>query len=287
MEDTPGLPPEGRPILSSPAFAAGSHHSMHKETPLPETTNKICTLIKCAFAMGDIKADLLYCIVLLNSLSEHFPHARSIISCDIAASTDALPYTSMKIHQFLENKQSFLENDSCNVFYSLVALTARTKLTKLSNGLLCSNPICKKTSHTIEYCVKSGGGIAGKTLDESIAAHRASTKKKKSGSITLKIPITMKDMNGCAFTVMVNHNSSLVTNQPPEFIGVTYPATTFDEVEYEGWLVTEEEPTTTINWGKYSTPMPDTVFTIEPLAQTGHTRISLEDYPFIVDRSWV
>ncbi|KAF8226336.1 hypothetical protein L208DRAFT_1501050 [Tricholoma matsutake] len=35
--------------------------------------------------MGTVISDLLCCIALLNSLSSHFPHAHSIISCDIAA----------------------------------------------------------------------------------------------------------------------------------------------------------------------------------------------------------
>jgi hypothetical protein len=51
--------------------------------------------------MGDTKADLLCCIALLNSLSEHFPHARSIISRDITTLTESTPYTSKDIRRFL------------------------------------------------------------------------------------------------------------------------------------------------------------------------------------------
>ncbi|KAF8234927.1 hypothetical protein L208DRAFT_1545397, partial [Tricholoma matsutake] len=142
--------------------------------------------------MWDIKPNLLCCIALLNSLSEHFPHACSIISCDIMASTDASPYTSMKICQLLENEQSLLENDVCNDFRPSVALTAHTKPTRPSNRLICSNSTCAKSGHTIEYCIKPGRGMAGKTLTESIAAWRAaSDQKKKPSPITSKIPITM------------------------------------------------------------------------------------------------
>ncbi|KAF8234202.1 hypothetical protein L208DRAFT_1157971, partial [Tricholoma matsutake] len=137
-----------------------------KDTPLPETADKICALIERAFAMGDIKPDLLCCIMLLNSLSEHFPHVHSIISRDITASTDASPYTSMKIHQFLENEQSLLENDVCNDFHPSVTLTAHTKPTRPPNRLICSNSTCGKSGYTIEYCIKPGGGMAGKTLTE-------------------------------------------------------------------------------------------------------------------------
>jgi hypothetical protein len=66
-------------------------------------------LIEHTFSMGDIKDDLLCCITLLNSLSEHFPDACSIISRDIATLTESTPYTSKDIHRFLENEQSLLE----------------------------------------------------------------------------------------------------------------------------------------------------------------------------------
>lgn len=82
-----------------------------KDVPLPKTTEKICTLIERAFAMGDIKADLLCCIALLHSLSDNFPHARSIISRNITALTDAAPYGSKDICLFLDNEQFLLEND--------------------------------------------------------------------------------------------------------------------------------------------------------------------------------
>ncbi|KAF8233884.1 hypothetical protein L208DRAFT_1553889, partial [Tricholoma matsutake] len=69
-------------------------------TPLPEMAEWICMLIEHAFAMGDITSDLLCCITLLNSISSHFPHAHSIISCNIAASMPSAPYTSKNIHFF-------------------------------------------------------------------------------------------------------------------------------------------------------------------------------------------
>ncbi|KAF8230748.1 hypothetical protein L208DRAFT_1473729, partial [Tricholoma matsutake] len=127
---------------------------------LPKTADQICTLIECAFAMGDIKADLFCSIALLNSFSDNFPHACCIISCNIPNSTHKSLYTSNNIHHFLENKQTLLENDQCTENKSYIALAAHTKPQKTSNSLICSNPVCKKTGHTIEFFIKSGGGMA-------------------------------------------------------------------------------------------------------------------------------
>ncbi|KAF8233475.1 hypothetical protein L208DRAFT_1218032, partial [Tricholoma matsutake] len=255
-----------------PTSTTGSFHPMHKGHPPPETADKICTLIERAFAMGDIKPDLLCCIALLNSLSKHFPHAHSIISRDIMASTDASPYTSMKIHQFLENEQSLLENNVCNNFRPSVALTAHIKLTRPPNGLICSNSTCGKSGHTIKYCIKPGEGMAGKTLTELIATWRAaSDQRKKPSPATLKIPVTMKDINGCAFTVMVDHNPSSPATSPPDFVGIACdpaPTSTINEIEYEGWLVVKEQPRTTIDWTKHTAPVDNSTFTVTPLNQT-------------------
>ncbi|KAF8240510.1 hypothetical protein L208DRAFT_1232533, partial [Tricholoma matsutake] len=132
------------------------------ETPLPEMADKICALIDCMFAMGDIKPDLLCCIALLNSLSDNFPHAHSIISRDITASTKESPYTSKDICSFLENEQSLLENDHCMDPWPSVALTTHIKSTRLFNAPVCGNPNCKKMGHLTKYCIKTGGGMCSK-----------------------------------------------------------------------------------------------------------------------------
>ena len=257
-----------------------------KDVPLPETAEKICTLIEHAFAMGNIKADLLCCITLLNSLSDNFPHARSIISCDITATTTASPYGLKDIHLFLENEQSLLENDHRNDSRSHVALTARAKSTKSSNIPTCGNPVCKKTGHMMEYCIKAGGGMAGKTIEESKAARKLALEKKSSGSHTSKIPVTVKDVNRRAFTVMIDSETNPPPILCPEFAGLAcdpIPTATIDEVEYEGWVVIEEEATVTVDWNQYTSAPAGDAFTVEPLNQTGRSQLSLDDYPFIVD----
>ncbi|KAF8232854.1 hypothetical protein L208DRAFT_1270202, partial [Tricholoma matsutake] len=55
------------------------------------------------------------------------------------------------------------------------------------------------------------------------------------------------------------------------------PRTSIDEVEYEGWLATKEEFTTSIDWADNNTPVD------EDALASQHTTISLNDHPFYVN----
>ena len=259
-----------------------------KEIPLPETAEKICTLIERAFAMGNITSDLLCCIALLNSLSSNFPHARSIISRDIATSTSSSPYTSTDIRLFLENEQSLQDTDTRNT-HQPVALAASSKPHRSSGVPTCSN--CKRSGHSNDYCISRGGGMEGKTIDESKAARRAAQDKKRSGTplspSTTKVPVTMQDTGGRVFTVMIDPTAFSTPNLPSTaFAGLAsdpIPSSAIESVEYDGWLATEEETSTSIDWAINQTSPNDNALTVTPLNQTQRTRVNLDNHPFYVD----
>ncbi|KAF8224287.1 hypothetical protein L208DRAFT_1312457, partial [Tricholoma matsutake] len=223
-------------------------------TPLPKTAEKICMLIEWVFAMGSTTPDLLCCIVLLNSLSANFPHAHSIISRDIVALMVSAPYTLKNICLFLENEQSLQENNhNIHNTYSL-ALAISSKPPRLTSAVICSN--CKHPGHIVPYCVSNRGGMEGKTIEESKAVKKLAYEQKKSGNgaakSSPKIPITLKDSAGHAYTVMLD-SSILSTTQavPTKFAGLTsdpLPHTMVEEVEYKEWLMTEEEFSTSVDW---------------------------------------
>lgn len=66
--------------------------------------------------------------------------------------------------------------------------------------VVCSNKMfCGKTGHTIDTCIKPGGGMAGKTLDEAKAAKRtkAGGSSGRSGLHSLsKAYVTLRDSAG-------------------------------------------------------------------------------------------
>ncbi|KIJ25139.1 hypothetical protein M422DRAFT_79215, partial [Sphaerobolus stellatus SS14] len=129
-----------------------------KDTPLPVTAESICKAIDRAYEMGEITQDLLKCIALLSSLTE-FPHLRSIITRDINASTKSNPFTSTQLRNYLDGEQSLLNSDTRGVPDS-IALAAHTK----PPIVVCSN--CKRNGHIATYCVSSGGGMEGKSIEE-------------------------------------------------------------------------------------------------------------------------
>lgn len=93
--------------------------------------------------------------------------------------------------------------------------------------------------------------MAGKTIEETRAAHKLALEKKTPSSSISKILITVKDVNRCAFTVMVDSETTSLSPPHPEFAGLTcnpIPIATIDEAEYDGWVVIEEEPIATVDW---------------------------------------
>jgi hypothetical protein len=128
--------------------------------------------------------------------------------------------------------------------------------------------------------------MAGKTIDESKAARKLMLEKKRQGTDSSKVPVTVKDVNRRAFTIMINSTQVSSPSTTPEFSRLAadpLPMATIDEVEYEGWLVIEEEPVTSVNWNEHHTTAVDDTFTIESSNQSSHSRMSLMDFPFIVD----
>lgn len=133
--------------------------------------------------------------------------------------------------------------------------------------------------------------MAGKTIEESITARKAAHDKgKKTGSSSYpapKVTVTVKDVNGKAFTVMVNSmDLSSQEDETTAFAGIVadpLPTATIKEIEYEGWIIIEEEATTTVDWTHNTSITTKDAFLIEPLNQTHHSPLSTSDHPFIIN----
>ena len=269
-----------------------------KETPLPETGRQICEDIKRAFTIGTLNEELLCCIALMNAL-EDFPHLRTSVSTSLTTSK-AKTYTSENILALLENEQSLRDADSIkrnrnNQFIPESTALAAQSHPQKSNVPTCS--VCKRTGHTNTYCVMPGGGMAGKTITESIAARKKDRENKKGGGTNAsqtsgKVSVTMKDSNGRAFVVFVNPTDISTPSSTAEFAGIasdTIPdaksiTAPIETIEYEGWLVFEEEPRTTIDWNTHTKPFDIAAISeIAPIQQNNRTLISLDDLPFYVD----
>ena len=269
-----------------------------KNTPLPETGRQICEDIKRAFIIGTLNEELLCCIALMNAL-EDFPHLRTSVSTSLTTSKPKA-YTSENILALLENEQSLQDADSIkrnrnNHFIPESTALAAQSTSQKSNIPTCS--VCKRNGHTNAYCVMPGGGMAGKTIAESIAARKKDRENKRGGGTNVsqtpgKVSVTVKDSNGRAFVVLVDPADISNPSPTTEFAGIASDAipdakliiASIETVKYEGWLVFEEEPKATIDWNTHTKPFDiAAVSEIAPIQQANCTPISIDDLPFYVD----
>lgn len=99
-----------------------------------------------------------------------------------------------------------------------------------------------------------------KTIAESIAAHKKDHENKKGGGTNAsqtsgKVSVTVKDSNSRAFMVLIDPAEISTPSSVTKFAGIAPDAIPDDKsiampietVEYERWLMFEEEPKATIN----------------------------------------
>jgi hypothetical protein len=262
-----------------------------KGMPLPQTCHKICNAVDQAFMMGDFTVDLFRCIAIINTL-EDFPHICSSILWDLRASTKEKEYTSKDIRHYLESEET-LHSATKSFSVSDITLTAHTKS---PNVPTCSN--CKRQGHSNLYCISPGGGMAGKTIQESKDARYKDRENArthnttKSNSNTRKIAVNVKDSTGKVFIIHVDPSdiSTPSNNAKSEFASLAsdHPESilpdSLENIEWSGWLALEEELKTSLDWKKHTKPVDIAAISeISPLQQNKRTPLTLDDLPFYVD----
>ncbi|KAJ3512330.1 hypothetical protein NLJ89_g3585 [Agrocybe chaxingu] len=238
--------------------------------------------IRKAFSMpGGITEDTFTCIAVLNALDSGFDTGRSIITREMRQAPTEKPYTADRLIAYLGEELTILQGEKqCNTSSTSstsIALTAQTSNTKLSSKpkTTCSN--CKRDGHAAEWCVRSGGGMAGKSIAESIEMRRKAkntnnTTPSTSAAVktkpTLSVPAT--DSNGKAFFINVDSQALIAMaaeasksiTPGPEFAGIASDAipdaliNEAEHIEWEGWLACEEEIKATIDWQSHSRQNP-------------------------------
>ena len=102
----------------------------------------------------------------------------------------------------------------------------------------------------------------------------------------------MKDSSGKAFVVYVDPTDISMPTPSAEFAGIVSDmipndislSASIESVEYEGWLVFEEEPRVTIDWNTHTKPSDIAAISeISPVQQKDRTPISVDEFPFYVD----
>ncbi|KAG5714973.1 hypothetical protein E4T56_gene5368 [Termitomyces sp. T112] len=165
--------------------------------------------------------------------------------------------------------------------------------------------------HTKEWCIRPGGGMAGKTINESKAARQAAQGGGRKGgkpssnttpsATTIKNGIAVKGLDGQAYIVDLSHlqKIQLDVTKPTDFAGIADSSpnsTTTEYFEYEGFMVDDAidpadyEPRASVNWNTHTIPtIPgyETILAttaVLPTHPSDRTRlVSLTEKPFYMD----
>ncbi|HEV7736901.1 MAG TPA: hypothetical protein VGO47_05955, partial [Chlamydiales bacterium] len=259
---------------------------------LTTASNEIWLNINWAYEMGEITKDTLLCIAHLGALREH-PHVESIVARDLAASTPSNPFTFVKLRSYIESEERLRCSKQRSTTESSVALLSKPQ--RQGATLHCSN--CKKDYHTAEFCIAPGGGMTGKTIEDSRRARREKFKSKTSSTQSAgshvpkgKNQVKVNSADGRAY--LVNSFSLTPCEEPGLLPSDTIPTSPranlcdLETEEFNGWIAIEGEPTTSINWKDNTNntlPIALNASEITPLSQRSRTAIDTTENPFWVD----
>ena len=259
-----------------------------------------------AFEMqGGINKETFICIVALQALGTGLDHSRAIIQRDMSSSLPSSPYTPDKLIKFMEQEYHMLMGDKQRgAKGDAIALAAQASL-KGKQIVTCSN--CKRTGHIAQWCIRPGGGMAGKTIEESKEARRKD-KDSKSGSTAspsgpstsaARIQVSVKGQDGRAYLMLMDPSSLTpitdTTQQPKEFAGIASigaDSITTDDIEYHGFMAAiQEEPTkseeehkASVDWNSNSKTIDAADVSILPQhSEYSDILISTDLSPFFID----
>ena len=172
---------------------------------------------------------------------------------------------------------------------STIALTASSESkAKVQPSIVCSN--CKRPHHTIDFCIKPGGRMVGRTLDEAKAAQRAAAGKpprpaqnSQSANVVTGTTPTVTDPapttpTGSTSGIHTASGGTPVTSPPIVMNRVTYyPAPTptlpitpqtanvtthvgsfcgnNDLLDFRTFVAVNEDPIVSLDWASHSKPV--------------------------------
>jgi phosphohistidine phosphatase SixA len=180
-------------------------------------------------SMGDIDNEKLHSVLIINALGDQF----STLQSAIQAMTEEPGYTPDKLIRRIRAEQA-LHRNRARVGLQTAGATALAATTSSSRdrNVVCSN--CKRANHTIDFCIRPGGKMAGQTIEEARAAQRTasgkpprSTPGNRSGQSAHVA--TTNQTPPATTTTMTNTTSSSTRPQPPKQImlnGASYVLST-------------------------------------------------------------
>jgi hypothetical protein len=140
-------------------------------TPMLTTSKELRTLHDRITKMGKIDNDKLFTVLIINSLGHNYAQLQS----SIHGMTDEPNFTSTVALKRIETEAS-LEQRRAELATQTSSVALSASLPRPKRGdVVCAN--CKCLYHTADFCVRSGGKMAGRSMEEAQTAQRAAAGK--------------------------------------------------------------------------------------------------------------
>jgi len=281
---------------------------------LMTTIDDISILMERAFAMGSISNDTLTNFAILQAYSS-YQEIQIDIQRLLRTATKEAPITRGDIRAIVQERVDLMHDIDSSAPTS-IALAARSTSKNKSrserSALYCS--VCKATTHTQQYCVREGGGMAGKSIEESKAQRRKDNEANRGkgggnsavGGGGARIAVTHTDTNGKAFISYVDPTALQNTSADPAYANLASINTdkmilSTDDLEYRAfpvftspgigdaptdipaWMTVGGDITSSVDWNVQSRPVDLAAISTSAPNQTGRTNMSLIDFPFHLD----
>ena len=250
-------------------------------TPLSNTIDQIVKLHARFIKMGPIDEDKLLMILLFNALGEHYkPLQTSINDLFIKPGT-----TSADVRARLILEEQVIQDNAAPETTALAAVSSKPKT-------VCAN--CKRPTHRTEYCIASGGQMAGKTLEEARAAQNAArdahkqgnTNKARGSRSTTPAPAQGNNATTPAKVTLNGQCYVLQTPTPPSLdpssalSAISMPS--YDEEEYLAVVASTDDSHVSLNWNSHTSP---TIESVGFVCNSSHRSplARIDELPFILD----
>jgi len=289
-------------------------------TPFADTSDKLRTLNDRIWAMGAPTSDSFLVILMLLALSpSDFRGVRDAAISGLASASASSPYTAGHIRSRLDLEQQVINAETACSCPTGEALAA--KLDSSRTTAFCTN--CKRPKHTADYCVRPGGGLAGKSVDEAMAIqrekrlnsknHKKTTHNTQSSSSVVTSPLAkdipsksglpiLRDSQNCAYILdsasgqafllssdatphaTEAHFSGLATDDIADIVAHTMSPADIEEYAGAAWLDLQEELVTSVDWTSRSKAVDLARISVLPVMSSSRTReASTSTSPFLLD----
>ena len=131
-----------------------------RSVPLDQTVQRIRAANDAIWAMGAPSAEIFLPLLLVHALKQNYPVLYWDIDNSLASAMKQSPFPSSAIINRIAREQI----DPKELDTSAPATEVHVAQASSKSRPCCPNPNCGCEGHTLPYCVKEGGGMAGKKL---------------------------------------------------------------------------------------------------------------------------